>query len=331
MKQEEETESLNQVLNKDLFWCRKCMTFLPEKEFYGSVDKKLVDSSGKFSVCKKCIIKIYDQLFAETNSIEKTIQKMCTTLNVKYSNSAMDATKAHISTLIDGGKKVNAIFSIFLMKLFATNPSMDKSVDIDLTYSDVGTIFTSDTIDTKKIPIPKDLVDFWGSDVKEDDIRFLENEYIELKSTHKSDTRAEVLLLKQVCFCLLDIKRIRLAGDDTGKLVKELQDLMKNLAISPNVANATANLNKGDESFGLWIQDIEREEPAQWLKTDPRADPYRDVTNVEEYFQKYIVRPLKNFITDSRDFNVDESIENEAILDLNIPEDNEPNKEELGV
>jgi len=56
----------------------------------------------------------------------------------------------------------------------------------------------------------------------------------------------------------------------------------------------------------MWIQDIEREEPAQWLKTDPRGDMYRDVANVEDYFQKYIVRPLKNFIQGSRDFNTDE-------------------------
>jgi hypothetical protein len=78
------------------------------------------------------------------------------------------------------------------------------------------------------------------------------------------------------------------------------------LAISPNAINASGT-DKGLDTFGLWIQDIEKQEPAQWLKIDPRGDMYRDAGNVEEYFQKYIVRPLKNFITGSKDFNIDES------------------------
>jgi hypothetical protein len=86
---------------------------------------------------------------------------------------------------------------------------------------------------------------------------------------------------------------------------------MKNLAISPNVANANS-ANKGADSFGLWIADIEKEEPSQWLKGTSMGDIFRDVGNTEEYFQKYIVRPLKNFITQSKDFNIDESqIEND--------------------
>jgi len=77
-------------------------------------------------------------------------------------------------------------------------------------------------------------------------------------------------------------------------LVKELQELMIHLAISPNAVNA-ANADKGLETFGLWIEDIEKEEPAQWLSTDPRGDMYRDVGNVEEYFQKIRGKTFKKF------------------------------------
>lgn len=158
------------------------------------------------------------------------------------------------------------------------------------------------------------MIDFWGDDIPEEDILFLEKEYMSFKQTHSSDTRAEVVLLKQTCFNLLDIKKERLAGNNTIKLVKELQELMTKLAISPNVAKANA-LNAGGDSFGQWIADIERSEPAQWLKTDSRGEIYRDVGDTEEYFQKYIVRPLKNFIMGSRDFNTDENEEMEREFD----------------
>jgi len=307
-----------------LNYCRKCMKLLPAKEFYECSDMGFIDSNGLMSVCKDCIQKIYDELLAVNGSMEKTIHKECMSLNIRFSNEAVSATKEHINTLLQNGKNVNAIFGIYKQKLLATKKSMDKRGMEDATYEDVGTIFTSEAIDTKEIPIPEDVIAFWGKGLAKGDIEFLETQYANFKQTHKADTYAEIVLLKQVCYTMLDIKNARAQNDDTSDLVKELQNLMKNLAISPNAVNS-ANSGKAMDTFGLWIQDIEKSEPAQWLKTDPRGDMYRDVGNVEEYFQKYIVRPLKNFILASKDFNVDdEEIDNEelatmtAVDELNI-------------
>jgi hypothetical protein len=299
---------------KEKYYCRKCMKVLSADNFYNAYDGMIIDKNGKFSVCKKCIGDLYDYFYQQYESMEKTTHRMCQALNVRFTNEALDATKAHIQTLIDNGKNVSAIFSIYLMKLTATKKSMDKGGINDFQYEDVGTIFTEKQVDIKKIPIPQDVIEFWGNDIPEEDVLFLEKEFAEFKQTHSTDTRAEVVLLKQVCFNLLDIKKERLAGNNTIKLVKELQELMTKLAISPNVAKANA-LNAGGDSFGQWIADIEREEPAQWLKSDPRGEIYRDVGNTEEYFQKYIVRPLRGFITGSRDFNVDENEEIEREFD----------------
>jgi hypothetical protein len=299
---------------KEKYYCRKCMKLLSEDNFYNAYDGKIIDGNGKFSVCKKCIVDLYDYFYQQYESMEKTTHRMCQALNVRFTNDALDATKAHIQTLIDNGKNVSAIFSIYLMKLTATKKSMDKGGVNDFQYEDVGTIFTEKQIDVKKIPIPQDVIDFWGDDVLEEDILFLEKEFASFKQTHSTDTRAEVVLLKQVCFNLLDIKKERLAGNNTIKLVKELQDLMTKLAISPNVAKSNA-LNAGGDSFGQWIADIEKEEPAQWLLSDPRGEIYRDVADTNAYFEKYIVRPLRGFITGSRDFNIDENEEIEREFD----------------
>jgi hypothetical protein len=216
--------------------------------------------------------------------------------------------------MLENGKNVKAIFSIYLMKLTATKKSMNKGGVNDFQYEDVGTIFTEKQIDTTQIPIPEDVVKFWGKDLSRGDIEYLENEYANFKNTHSADTYAEIVLLKQVCTTMLDIKKARLAQDPTDKLVKELQELMKNLKISPYTAKSN-DINSGADTFGQWIADIERTEPAQWLKSDSRGDMFRDVTNTDEYFQKYIVRPLKNFIQGSRDFNVDENEDIEREFD----------------
>jgi hypothetical protein len=300
---------------KKTFYCRKCMKMLPEANFFDAVDMGLIDSSGKMSVCKPCIQNLYDTFFAETQSLEKALHRVCMTLNIKFSNDAASATKAQITTLLESGKNVNAIVGIYKSKLVAIGPSMDKSVKQNLTYTDVATIFTEKTFDAKEIPISDDVIAFWGKDFNRDDIEYLEREYANFKATHSADSYAEVVLLKNVCYTELEIKRIRASGDDSSKEIKQLQELMKNLAISPNVANAT-NASSGQESFGMWIADIEKQEPAQWLKTDPRGDIYRDIADTDGYFQKYIVRPLKNFILGSKDFNVEETGE-----EYNLDED----------
>lgn len=289
----------------ELIYCRKCTKHLSFEKFYDAVDNGLVDTNGKMSICKDCIQKLYDAVYIETQSMEKTIHRLCIILNIKFSNEAVDATKKHIQTILESGKNVNAVFGVYKQKIIATNKSMDKSIAQYEGYEDVGTIFTEKQINTKEVIIPQDVVDFWGKEIPKGDIEYLETHFANFKQTHKADTYAEKMLLRQVCMTMLDIKQARANGDDTTKLVKELQDLMKNLAISPNIANAVTS-PKGSDTFGQWIADIEREEPAQWLKDDPRGDMYRDVADIEEYFQRYFVRPMKNFIQGSKDFNVDD-------------------------
>lgn len=291
---------------ENTYYCRKCMKLLPEKQFYEGVDAGLIDSNGKLSVCKPCIQNLYNRFFEEYGNIEKAIHKLCTSLNIKYTNEAASATQKNITTLIEQGKTVRNVMGIYLSKIIATNKSMDKSIVEDNTYNDVGTIYMDKENIIEEAPIPKEVIDFWGKDLSKEDIRYLENEYVNFKKTHSAETYAEIVLLKQVCHTMLDIKRLRANGEETGTLVKELQALMKTLAVSPNAAVSSATGNKNNESFGLWIKDIEENEPAQWLLSDPRGDIYRDVSNIDSYFQKYIVRPLKNFILASKDFNVSE-------------------------
>jgi uncharacterized protein YdcH (DUF465 family) len=296
-------------------YCRKCMKDLPASDFYESTDGGLIDSNGLQSVCKQCTQELYTRFYDETNSIEKAIHRLCTSLNIKYSNEAVDALKAHVATYLESGKSVNSVFGIYKSKLMSVQKTMDKNSLEAMVYEDVGTVFMTKEFNTKEIPIPQELIKFWGSEFSREDIEFLENQYASFKNTHSADTYAQIVLLKEVCYTMLTIKLLRKTGDDTKKEVKELQELMKNLAISPNATITSSAEGKGADAFGLWIQDIEREEPAQWLKSDPRGDMYRDVGNVEEYFQKYIVRPLKNFILSSKDFNIDDNQEEDLFED----------------
>lgn len=290
-------------------WCRRCAGMRPSSEFYEFVDLGFVDKNGLMSVCKNCINDMYEEKYKETNSIEQSIHKLCTSLNIMYSNEALSATKTHMQTLIDGGKTVNAVFGIYKQKLISTKKSMDKSGVDDMSYEDVGVIFTTKELNAE-IQIPQDIRAFWGNELPSENIKFLQDEYVEYSKKYGTDDPAQVSLLKQVCYTLLDLKEARRQQDDTKDLMKTLQDVMKSLKIAPS-AKDKSNADVGSERFGEWIRDIEQYEPAQWLKSDPRGDMYRDVGNVEEYYENFIVRAIKNFITQSKDFNIKEGDDTE--------------------
>ena len=299
-------------------WCRRCAAMRPASEFFEATDAGKIDTLMLMSVCKPCINDLYDEYLNELGSMEKSLHKLCTSLNVRYSNEALSAAKAHINTMLESGKTTNAIFGIYKMKLVATQKTMEKNVVEDLSYEDIAAVFVTEALNPKEVPISKEVLEFWGKGTPKADIEFLENEYKNFKKTHSTNTYAEVVLLKEACYTILRIKALRANNDDTQDAVKELQALLKSLAISPNSASTnTAGQSDKEEAFGLWIKDIEREEPAQWLKTDPRGDIYRDVGNVEEYFEKYFLRPLKNLILNNKDFNTgDEDDEVDETLPL---------------
>jgi hypothetical protein len=137
-----------------------------------------------------------------------------------------------------------------------------------------------------------------------EDYEFLEKEFMSFKASHKVDTRTVEVMVEEICRTMLDIKRKRKNNDDYQDEQKALQTLLKTGGLTPNSKGKEGD--RDTVAIGLWIKDIEELEPAEWLRTDPRGDMYRDVADVDAYFQKYMVRPTKNFITQSKDFNIDE-------------------------
>ncbi len=57
---------------------------------------------------------------------------------------------------------------------------------------------------------------------------------------------------------------------------------------------------------------IEENEPASYYE-DKKL--FKDFDDIDFYFKKYVTRPLKNFVTQSRDFNVDTEDDVDELVD----------------
>lgn len=328
------------ISGQDIFRCRKCGEFKAaggSTGFWKATDTYL-DTNGRMSICIECVCEMYEAIYKVEKSFDKTILKVCRILNIKYDSDIVDRTINELVRLNkphDSGK----CFGIYKKFLYTSSPAEIGKRDV---YSSMDFMFhepmsntpivsknyrkpkakkvlesenesdisnKTDEVDDGPIDYESEGVDkpvllFWGEGYHKEDYEYLERELADWKKTHPSGTKSEITLLKELCYKELDIRHARMAGQPTAGLVKELQDIMKTAAVDPGKATASGS-GKSLDRFSEFIKMIEENEPADLYK-EPGA--FKDVDNIDFYFKKYITRPLKNFVTGSRDFNVtDES------------------------
>ncbi len=286
-------------------YCRKCCETKRPSEFYSAVDNFL-DSNGYFSLCKSCIGKMYVNFYKSEGHLEKAFYKLCKNINLKYDIAAIDALRSQYNAK---GKEFGDESDVgtYKARLVSVQKSFgEKSENLDLTFKE--NIITSQNVEllqSDDFEEAKELIEFWGQYPTED-IQFLEKELSEWKANYSCSNRAELMVLKEICYIELEKKKLRKAGgdSDTKDLVKRTNELLKVGGIQPYQTKAVEG-SKSVDTLGMWIADVENFEPAQWLEGEGH-EIYHDVANTEKYFQDYFVRPLRNFLLQTKDFNIDD-------------------------
>lgn len=302
--------------DKKYIYCRKCQETKDETRFYKATDS-LIDSNGFMSVCKTCCTDIYNAFFLEEKDISRTILRVCRILNIRYDTDAVDSTIQQVATYSEKGAVSDNIFGMYKSKLISVQKTRigERGNTSDYTFEEPSVLPPSVKLEGDEKEI-ESLEQFWGIGFDYEDYSFLEKELSEWKKTSKCDTKAEESLLKEICHKQLDIRKKRLSGGVTGNLVKELQDLMKTAAVDPSKVSASQT-GKSFDTFSNFIKVIEQNEPADYYK-DKKL--FADYDNIGFYFEKYVTRPLRNFVTLSRDFNVSDDDNEEDAVDNMLDE-----------
>lgn len=291
-------------VNLESCYCRKCMRTKIPKDFYDAVDNGLIDANGKFSVCKECCNDIYQNFFDNYKSVEKAILKTCRVLNIRYDEVAFAGAVNQLTKRMEVGGDYKTFFGVYkayLMKTQATRIT-DRDTNEDFTFVEPSIAIVANPLDDS-VEEAEDLRMTWGENLEYDDYRWLENELAEWKKTHKSDTKAEETLLKEICYKGLEIRNARRDGKSPGSLVKEYQELMKTANVDP-AKSAIAGSGKSQDTFSSFIKTIEENEPAEYYQD---KGLFKDFGNLDQYFKRFLTRPLKNFLKiGPPDFNVSE-------------------------
>jgi len=300
-------------------YCRKCRLNKKPTDFYVATDT-LLDSNGCMSICKDCIGDLFSRAYQSEHSLEKAIYKICKLLNIKYDERAISSLRSTIEKKEDEGKKFDISFGYYIMRLKAVSKStmrIESSDTLDLTFNEYQITKIGSPVDEDEvggIDVKEYLEKSWGIGLEFEDYDFLETEYSKWKHDHKCDTQSEITLIQEICHKKNEIRKKRIMGDSVYNDVKQLQEIMKNSALTPDKQNI-ASSGRSHDAFGNWVKDIELFKPAEFYED---KEKFKDIDGIEEYGEKYITRSIKNFLTGSRDFTVEELSE---IGDLDTDEE----------
>ena len=284
-------------------YCRKCQRLLGQAQFYKATDLVL-DTNGKMSVCKSCCEDLYNSFYSMEGVLDKAVYRMCKTINVVYSEVALDKLRSHLDTSMKRGRVVNNPFGLYMSKIQSTVNNDDL---VNLTFLDniiENRKFEEDDIDTEyDIEELERLRKKWGNKYSVEELIYLEDKLSKWDGSHGINTYADEVSLINVCRKQLEIDTANeQPGSDTSNLVKQLSDLMKLAGVDPKETK-TAVVGKSKETFSNFIRIIEETEPAEYYKD---KNLFKDFDNLNFYFKKYVTRPLGNFLRVTRDFDVSE-------------------------
>ncbi len=280
-------------------YCRMCMETKAPSFYYQATDDFL-DKNGFFSICKQCCQTLYENNLKIENSIERALYKTCRTLNIRYDPDAIEVAKQQIKNMNDRGTNATNFFGIYKSKLLAVSSAeIGKRGDIDLTFQEETVLPppSDPLLDHEKNA--EELKQFWGDSMNRDDYIWLEKEYAKWEHDYDIRNSSEVNLLKLIILKLFDIKNARATGS-TAKLEKEFQDLLKTSALSPAQSSAASKSGFAD-TYGMLIKRIEEETPAEYYKDYKLFDDFFDL---KKYIKNYITRPISNFFSGQKNYNI---------------------------
>jgi hypothetical protein len=155
--------------------------------------------------------------------------------------------------------------------------------------------------------IQKEIIAKWGNGYNELDYVWLENTYSDWVNKYKSDTLSE-----QKTFKLLTIKEFQIMkaienNSNTDKLEETYLKLMSAGNVTPRDANASMD-DENTKGLGVWTKDIEKYRPAEYF-ADKKL--YKDFDSLVDYLNRFVFRPIKNFLMKTKEYDGEFSIEDD--------------------
>lgn len=259
------------ILDRDYIYCGKCNSFLSDDAFYLNNDY----ASGKFPVCKKCLMLMATDYDKKTNTYTDNKEKTKETLrflDLPFIESVYDSALSSVLAEVNEKNRGTAWKQYMVMI-----QSFPQYKGKHWKNSEFEEFNENNGITSNRTP-RKEIYKIFGNGFSNEDYLYLQDQYDDWKSRTQVDGKSAETYIIQICFILLDIWKAKKSGKDTDKLIKSLNDLMAaaNLQPKQNVGNASTDTL----TFGQLIEKWELEKPI------PEPSPeFKDVDGIGKYIR----------------------------------------------
>lgn len=275
-------ENVNYCIMQLASSCQKNKGISSSSNFYKANDTTFY-KNGRFPICKKCL---KEYLYMDDDEINMDRLKIILrSFNLPFFENEWQ------SAVSDNKETIGVYF-----KNLSLNHK-DK-------HWDDGSIVIKD-IEENMEEADNELLMRWGSGFSNKELQWLENDYHEWTTHHDCAKLSVQRLVQMICIKELEIRNARKNGASTEKLEKSLRELMNDTNLTPKTMNAM-NETESSKVYGMWIRDIEQTRPAEYFK-DKKI--YDDYDGIKDYFTRFILRPMKNLLTGSREFDKEFNVE----------------------
>lgn len=287
------------MATKNKLTCTCCGQESSERNFY--ISKSFIyKATSHLPICKTCLGELYDKYYNKYQDYKLALYYMCRAVGICFNLGSYNAVLQEIQN----GKTTN-VWQIYMTKLNSlggkngAGDDFDSSDSIDVTAEKEGL--------NEERGVGKEIIAKWGNGYNELDYVWLENTYSDWVNKYKSDTLSE-----QKTFKLLTIKEFQIMkaienNSNTDKLEETYLKLMSAGNVTPRDANASMD-DENTKGLGVWTKDIERYRPAEYF-ADKKL--YKDFDSLVDYLNRFVFRPIKNFLMKTKEYDGEFSIEDD--------------------
>lgn len=256
-------------------------------------------NDGYLPTCKNCVEKYYDSLveFFSGNE-EQAMDRICQIADWYYSDEIW-ATTRKISA---DRSRVGAYPS----KMQLINWKSKGTTYLDTVRDRASVVVESaealeEMREQGETGVTKTQFDRWGPGFEEGEYKMLDAHYRSLRDKIDTNDVIQDNLAKDLCEIKIQQIRARSKGDSKTyqDFTKLYQDTLKSANLK--VRNAEVDAANDDQAcWGVFIRNIEEHTPADIYQD---RSIFKDVDNIQGYFERFITRPVKNFFGGCREMD----------------------------
>ena len=293
-----------QVMEEKEFKCSACGNVYTnqDRNFAHSNSPFFAGNNHRLTICNKCLDSFVTQYQGILGNQEDALRRMCLHLDMYLDEKVLMQTRN-----VDSNKQSR--IRRYIGNLNLTREGA-KTYDDYLAEKHMFDIYSDEEFEEKigsqTNELTKEDYARWGAGYTVEEMILMNNHYYELNDQRTTEDPMQEVYIRDLCELKVLQTRAFVKNDidSIQKLKKLYQETAKNANLNPK-KQKDVDKNNQERVLGESIAMIEMYCPAEYYKD---KQLFNDFDKIGEYMERFILRPLKNLLTGSKELDAEYSL-----------------------